>query len=211
MADRSRNWMRVAHAALLTVALAGCTTVRLSEPKQTATEQLLISTAIDKVVTQLTPEIPPGSKVFVDPQFVDMTPPDAALYPKYAIGSIRDHLLQQGVLLVDDRKAADVVVEPRSGAQSINHDTLLVGIPNFPIPIPLAGTVNFPEIALFKRDRQTGVAKLAITAYGQKTGKLTASTGPKVGASDRTQFVILLFFSWIDTDTVPKELQGTTQ
>lgn len=211
MADQSRNWMRVAHGVLLTMALAGCTTVRLSEPKQTATEQLLISAAIDNVVTQLTPEIPPGSKVFVDPQFVDTAPPDAALYPKYAIGAIRDRLLQQGALLVHERKAADVVVEPRSGAQSINHDTFLVGIPNFPIPIPLVGTVHFPEIALFKRDRQTGVAKLAITAYGQTTGKLTASTGPKVGASDRTQFVILLFLSWTDTDTVPPELQNRTQ
>src|SRR5258706_1901167 len=213
LSDRHHERLRLPCCAVVLVALplSGCSTIRLSEPRQTATEQLLISTAIDNVVAQLAPEIPPGSKVFVDPQFVDTTPPDAALYPKYAIGAIRDQLLRQGALLVDDKKAADVVVEPRSGAQSINHKNFLIGIPNFPIPIPLVGTVSFPDIALYKRDRQTGVAKLAITAYNQKTGKLTASTGPKAGASDRTQFVVLLFFSWTETDTVPKELQTRTK
>jgi hypothetical protein len=100
------------------LALAGCTTVRSTEPNQTATEQLLITTAIDHAAAELKPAIPTGSKVFVDPQYFDAAG-DSAPYPKYAMGAVRDELLQEGAHLVADRKSADIVVEPRSGAQSI--------------------------------------------------------------------------------------------
>src|ERR1700704_6329406 len=89
-------------------ALSGCATDRLTEPSQTATEQLLISTAVDHAVTQLNPTIPAGTKVFVDAQFVDSALGDAALYSKYAIASIRDLLLRRGIRLTDDRKGADM-------------------------------------------------------------------------------------------------------
>jgi hypothetical protein len=195
-----RRSTRLGLAALL--ALAGCTGVRSTEPNQTATEQLLITTAIDHAAADLNPAIPTGSKVFVDPQYFDAGT-DTAPYPKYAMGAVRDELLKDGAHLVDDRKSADIVVEPRSGAQSIDRDTFLIGIPKFSVPIPLAGGVDFPEIALFKRDRQTGVAKLAVTAYGAKDGALKASAGPDYGYSERTHRVILLLFAWTETDAPP--------
>jgi hypothetical protein len=188
------------YAALL--GLAGCTTDRLTEPGQTATEQLLISTAVDHAVANLDPTIPAGSKVFVDPQYFDNAPGDAALYTKYAIASIRDRLLRLGLKLVDDRKAADVVAEVRTGGQSIDHHDFLVGIPAIPIPIPLAGTVTTPKVAFFEHDRQTGVAKLAVTAYG-KDGALSASTGPTYGLSKREEWVLLLFVTWTKKDILP--------
>ncbi len=188
------------------VAMAGCTTVQLTEPGQTATEQLLISGAVDRAVAQINPTIPAGTKVFVDPQYFDTAPGDAALYAKYAIASVRDRLLHQGAHLVDDRKTADMVVELRTGAQSIDHHSFLIGIPAIPVPIPFAGTMTTPKIALFEKDRQTGIAKLALTAYG-KDGALTAATGPTYGDSDQTQWIVLLFFSWTDQDLLPESLK----
>ncbi len=198
--------MRLAVAAGA-LALAGCARERLNEPKHTGTEELLISTAIDHVVNQLKPTFPPGSKIFVDPQYFDTTPADEILYAKYAIGAVRDQLLKQGVRLVEDRKSADVVVEPRSGAESIDHDMFLIGIPSFDVPIPLAEKLTFPEIALFKKDRQTGVSKLAITAYAAKDGSLIDSVGPVLGYSDRTRRVVLLFYAWTETDAPPDDIQ----
>src|SRR6185437_4515287 len=194
-------------AAPVFLGLAGCTTVRLTEPPQTASEQLLISTAVDHVVAQLAPRLPPGSKVFVDPQYFDTAPADAVLYPKYTIGAIRDRLLREGVYLADDRKTADIILEPRSGAQSIDHHTTLIGIPSFPVPIPFAGNFTFPQVAFYEKDQQTGISKLAITAYSEKTGTLAASSGPALGLSEKTHYVLLLFFSWTDTDILPKALQ----
>jgi hypothetical protein len=187
-------------------ALSGCATDRLTEPSQTATEQLLISTAVDHAVIQLNPTIPAGTKVFVDAQFVDSAPGDAALYSKYAIASIRDLLLRRGIRLTDDRKGADMVAELRTGGQSIDHHNFLFGIPAIPVPIPLAGTIETPKLALFERDKQTGIAKLAITAY-DKNGALTTSTGPVYGFSERTSFTLLLAFSWQHSDLLPKDTE----
>jgi len=186
--------------------LAGCSTVRLTEPGQTASEQLLISVAVDHAVGQLNPKIPAGTKVFVDAQYFDDAPGDAALYTKYAVASIRDRLLQQGARLVDDRKSADMVAELRTGGQSIDHDDFLIGLPAIPIPIPLTGTVTTPKVPLFESDRQTGIAKLAITAYG-KDGALAASSGPVYGESDLTHKVVLLFISWTNQDLLPDALK----
>lgn len=193
-------------ALAVILGLTGCTTNRLTEPSQTGTEQLLISTAIDHAVDQLNPTIPAGTKVFVDAQYVDNAPGDAALYTKYVVASIRDRLLRQGAQLADDRKTADMVAELRTGGQSIDHHTTLVGLPAIPIPIPLVGTLSTPQIAFYSNDRQTGIAKLAITAYG-KDGALTASTGPTYGESNLTRWVLLLFFSGTDEDLLPEAMK----
>jgi hypothetical protein len=182
--------------------LAGCSTDRLTEPTETATEQLLVSTAVDAAVARLTPTITPGTKVFVDAQYVDTAPADAALYTKYAVASVRDRLLHLGARLVDDRKAADMVAELRSGGQSIEHHGFLVGLPSVPVPVPLTGTVTTPKLALFESDRQTGIAKLALTAY-DKDGRLAASTGPTYGESRTEDWTVLFFVSWNDQDILP--------
>jgi len=185
-------------------ALAGCTTDRVSEPGQTATEQLLISTAVDHAVGQLNPGIPAGTKVFLDAQYFDNAPGDAALYTKYAIASVRDLLLRKGAHLTDDRKIADVIAEVRTGGQSIDHHNFLLGIPAIPIPIPASGTVQTPKVALYEKDRQTGIAKLAITAY-DKNGALTTSTGPVYGYSRHVTSTVLFVISWQDEDLLPPD------
>jgi hypothetical protein len=154
---------RSATAIILTAFLTACTTTRLTEPAETSTEQLLISTAIDDAVAKLKPSLPGDATAYLDTSNFDMAPADAVLFPKYTIGAVRDALLRDGARLVDDKKKADLIVERRTGGQSIDHNTFLVGIPSFPIPIPFTSNAYFPEIALYKRDRQTGVAKLAVT------------------------------------------------
>jgi len=127
--------LRAALLAAAALALYGCSNGRLTEPPESATEQLLISTAVDHAVAALDVRLPPGTKAFVDPAYVDLAPADHVRYPKYLLGGLRDQLLRGGVRLVEKREAADVVVEPRSGAQSIDHDSFLIGMPSFAAPI----------------------------------------------------------------------------
>ncbi len=187
----------------MTLLLAGCSTQRLTEPSQTATEQLLVSTAVDHAVSNLKPPIAPGSKVFVDAQFFDAD--GAIVLPKYTIGAIRDLVLRSGGDLVDDRKAADLIVEMRNGTQSIDHHGFLIGIPAIPVPIPAIGTMTTPEVALFKRDRQNGVSKIALTLYNAKTGALAGSTSAVYGGSHDTSWTVLLLISWDTDDIAPPE------
>jgi hypothetical protein len=192
--------MSVFHVPILVFLLfaaGACTQMRESEPGRTATEQLLFSAAAERACDALAVRIPEGSKVFVDPGYIEGTD------SKYLLATLRDRILSRGGNLVVARDAADLVIEPRLGADSIDRKATLFGVPSFPVPIPLAGNLNFPELALFKRDRQQGVIKLALTSYDAKTGALRQSLEPVYGYSQRTEWVVLLFFGWQDNDLVP--------
>jgi hypothetical protein len=183
------------------VSISACGTERQSDPARTATEQLLISEAADRSADQLNLNIPPGSKVFVDSSNIDGTD------SKYAIATMRAHILELGADLVADRNSADVIVEIRSGALSIDQNTSLVGIPALPIPIPLAGNITVPEIALFKKAQREGVAKFGGIAYGAKDGKLIGISEPQFGYAHEGQHVFMMFFSWETRDFNPEKKQ----
>jgi len=182
---------------LLLLSLAACSQLRESQPGRTATEQLVFSTAADRVCDQLTINLPPGSKVFVDASYVEGTD------SKYLVASLRDRILRRGGNLVAARDQADLVFEPRVGALSIDRKTTLVGIPSIPVPIPLAGDLNLPELALFKRDRRQGVVKLALTTYDAKSGALRSSQAPAYAFSHQTDWVVMLLVSWETNDLMP--------
>lgn len=183
----------------LVVTVGACTIRNESNPPRTATEQLLISTAADRAAARLNLDMPPNSKVFVDSSNID------GLDSKYAIATMRERILKLGAQLVADRGAADVVVEIRSGALSVDENNFLIGIPQFDVPIPLAGEIPFPEIALFKRAERDGVAKFAGVGYGAKDGKLLGATEPQFGFSQEKRYVLLLFFSWERRDFIPEK------
>src|SRR3546814_525808 len=119
--------------------VSACTTARETSPSRTATEQLLISAAADRAANALALNIPPASQVYVADTYFEGTD------SKYAIAALRARLLTLGARLVDERPQADVVVDLRSGALSIDESKTLVGVPGFDLPIPLAGPLGVPE------------------------------------------------------------------
>jgi hypothetical protein len=186
-------------AALLVLALLlpGCATVRQTDPPVTANQQLLITSAVDRAVSRLQLPLPAGSKVFFDPANVDLD--GTVVYPRYAIAAVRGHLLRQGAQLTAVREEADVVVEMRTGAQSINDRKMLFGLPGLTVPVPLWGAFAIPEIPLFKLHRETGRSKLALVAY-DRDGRFIADTGPIYGEAVRKHWVVLILFSHSSQD-----------
>ncbi|HUR42162.1 MAG TPA: DUF6655 family protein [Verrucomicrobiae bacterium] len=182
--------------------LAGCVTARQTDPPVTATEQLLISTAVDNAAAQLQLQFPPGSKVFVDAGYVDMD--STVIYPRYALASVRRRLLQLGAHLTTDRDKATVIVELRSGAQSVNDYRMLVGTPSFSLPVPLAGNLVIPEVPLFRLHEETGISKLALVAYDAE-GRLIGEAGPHFGEARRRHWVVLFVFSRSDQNIQPDQ------
>lgn len=191
--------IRLLSALLLVSALVACTTRRESNPQRTATEQLLISAAADRAAEELRLDLPQGSRVFVDSSNIE------GLDAKYAVGVMRERVLELGGRLVPSRGDADVVVEVRMGALSIDESKFLLGIPEFSIPIPASDSVTFPELALFKRAERRGVAKFAGVGYDAKSGELLSVSGPQFGFSHETRFGLLLFFSWERRDFIPED------
>jgi hypothetical protein len=151
----------------LVFAAAGCGTTRMTDTQRTATEQLLVSNAIDQAVSQLGIQDLAGKPVFFDAQYLD-----GVVDRGYLVSSIRQHLLASGCLLQEERAKADYVVEARSGGVGTNRNALLIGVPQMNVPALVPGQPSsIPEIPLAKKTDQEGVAKIAVFAYNRRTGQ----------------------------------------
>lgn len=183
--------VRLLTSCLAILCLPACTTMRSTDPERTATEQLLISTAADKQAQSLDFGVPAGKRVFIEA--ANFEGYDA----KYAIAAIRQQALVKGLRLTDEKKDAECIIEIRAGALSVDQRDMLVGIPKFDLPVPLAGgAFTFPEIALYKRDTQQGIAKFSTAAYDAKDGRLIATASPAADSSFQKKTILLFFISW---------------
>jgi hypothetical protein len=150
------------------VLVAGCGVTRSTDTVRTATEQLLISDAIDRAVQTMNLQTLSGQTVFLDDSKLGDT-----VDRNYYISTLRQQLLANGCELRDQKDQADFVVEARAGAIGTDRNDLLFGIPSMNVPmIPLVQPVPsaIPEIPIAKRKDQRGVAKIAVFAYHRASG-----------------------------------------
>ncbi len=153
----------------------GCGTTRTSNTVRTATEQLLISDAIDRAVQSINFSKLAGQAVYFDERHLYEVVDDG-----YLISSLRQHLLASGCILKDDREQATFIIEPRAGAIGTDNDELLFGIPatNLPQMALVPGLpAAVPEVPIIKRRHQRGIAKIAVFAYRRDTGEPVWQSG----------------------------------
>jgi len=181
-------------AAVLVALLSGCHSLNVSEPKRTAAEQLLLSTAADRGLEDVKLEPLRGKKVFLEEQYFQ------SYDQEYILGAIRELISTNGAFLVRKIDDADIIVEARSGGLGIDTRTSLFGIPALPIPIPFVGTLATPEIALYKAELHDSTGKFALLAYDNKTGGYVHSTGSLAGKAYFNYYKLLGFFNWRSTD-----------
>lgn len=189
------------HLLLLLVPffLLGCATSNMTNPPRSATEQLLLSTAADRAIAGMHLAELNGKRVFVDTNYLD------GYDYKYALGAIRDACSRSGGLLVGAVTNSEIVVEPRSGALSTDSNDSIIGIPQTAVPIPFAGTITLPELAIYKNARQNSIAKLALLIYETDSGQHVYSTGPAVGRAYNRYYKLLSFITWTRTDIPEKQ------
>jgi hypothetical protein len=146
----------------------------LTDSSRTATEQLLVSGAVDDSVARISFQVLSGKKVFLDTQYLSDNPDKG-----YVISSLRQHLLAHNCILTEKREEATYVVEARCGGIGTDRNDVLVGIPQMQIPsIPgIASGSAVPEIPFAKKTEQRGVAKLAVFAYNRTTGRPVWQSG----------------------------------
>jgi hypothetical protein len=167
-------WVRVCRLALVAaLGAAGCGTTRVTDTQRTATEQLLVSNAVDQAVSQLDFRVLAGKPVYFDAQYLA-----GSIDRGYVVSSLRQHLLASGCILQEDRAQATYVVEARSGGIGTDRHQVLIGVPEMNVPSLLPGQPTLiPEIPLAKRTDQKGVAKLAVFAYNRRTGRPVWQSG----------------------------------
>ena len=104
-----RLWILLA-AGMITFA-AGCGSTRTTDTSRTATEQLLISDAVDRALEKMSFKELSGFSVFLDTSRVS-----GATDKDYLIGAVRQKLATDGAALRENRTDADVIVELFVGA-----------------------------------------------------------------------------------------------
>lgn len=173
------RFCRILNAIILIASAAGgfvgCGITRSTDTARTATEQLLVTDAIDRAIESMNLQPLAGQSIFLDDSKVT-----DAVDRNYYISTLRQHLLANGCQLKDKREDADFVVEARAGAIGTDRNDLLFGIPTTQVPAipliqPLPSTI--PEVPLAKRKDQRGIAKLALFAYHRATGKPVWQSG----------------------------------
>jgi hypothetical protein len=172
-----RQPMQASALTMLLAVLVGCGTTRMSDSKRTATEQLLVSQAIDRAVMRIDVRPLAGRKVFLETAFMDDVEDG-----KYLESALRHQLMATGCRLAKDRDAADVVVEARAGAVGTDRSSVLLGIPATSVTLK-GNETSTPELVLAKRSEQRGVAKLSVYAYERESGQPVWQSGEEHVAS----------------------------
>jgi len=188
-----------AYLLLLALLAAGCSTTDMTNPARSVSEQLLLSTAADRALTNGDFSVFSGKKVFFDASYFD------SYDSKYVLGAIRDALSSAGALLVDDKTNSTIIVEARSGGLADDSSESLIGIPKMGMPVPLSGSLSIPELPFYKSQKQRSIAKFVVLAFETKSRQHFYSSGPLVGHAYNNNHAIF-FLSWNTTD-IPEKLK----
>lgn len=164
MMSRARLFVRIG-LAFASVMTTGCGTSRWSDSKRTATEQMLVSDAVERAVMLIDMRPLAGQSVFLDTAILDEVNDG-----KYLTSALKHQLLASGCQLAADKENATVIVEARAGAIGTDRNDFLLGLPT--TSVSLMGTgATIPEIAAYKRTDQRGVAKVNLFAIEKATGR----------------------------------------
>lgn len=186
-------WKAVVLAAA-GMAWCGCHSTKVTEPQRSVTEQFLLSAAAERAVAEVDLSVLKGRKVFVQERYFK------GYDEAFAIGAIRERISKAGALMMGQEAAADVIVEIRSGGLGLDTRESLFGIPALNMPIPLAGPVSTPEIALYKSAMADSAGKFALFAYERVSGEHLHATGTMAGTAYFHHYRFLGLLNWRLTD-----------
>jgi hypothetical protein len=167
----------------LVVSTGGCTSTKQSNTSRTATEQLLISNAVDQSLNKIDFTPLAGTAVFVEEKYID------CVDKGYIIGSVRHKLLQAGATLATKPEEADAIMEVRSGGVGTDVTSSYLGVPGFTAP----GMIGIPDIKLATRDSQKAVAKIGIVVYSVTSKRELGEGGVSMARADDTNTYVLGF------------------
>ncbi len=185
-------------AVVMTVA-SGCGTTK----SYTATDQLLMSDAVDSTVAKL--DFSPLSlkKVYLDVTYLKTQRNSLLIDSDYVISSLRQQMVSAGVFLVEGREDAEIIAEARLGALGLDGHNVTYGIPSSSAlsaastaltQTPILPTI--PEVSLARREAKTGAAKLAVFAYERETREPYWQSGIATATSNARDTWVLGVGPW---------------
>jgi hypothetical protein len=176
------------------VSIPACGTTQ----SQLATQQLIMSDAVDRAVAKLDFRVLSGKRVFLDDRYIQNIKGLGFVNSEYIISAVRQQLLAAGCLLQDSADKADYIVEARVGALGTDQHDVTYGIPASKALSTLADVIpnvpdlpTIPELSVARRSDQFGAAKIAVYAYHRATRTPVWQSGTSVAISDAKNSWIL--------------------
>src|SRR5262245_38918246 len=111
------------------LALAGCAAGCGINKSRLATEQVVVSDAVDRAVASIDFSPLSGRRVYFDTQYLDGVNMGPNGNVKYVVSSLRQQMLAYDCRLQDKAETADYIVEGRVGVLSNDGHEVTYGIP----------------------------------------------------------------------------------
>lgn len=165
---------------LMLALFSGCGTTK----EQQATEQLLLSDAVDRSVSTIDFRPLSGEKVYLDTSYLRSVKATTFVNADYVTSALRQQVIAAGCYLQDSSADADIIIEARIGTLGYDDHRVTLGVPensaiNSTVSLfPGAPSVpQIPEIAVARRDNREGAAKVAAFAYDRETREAVWQSG----------------------------------
>lgn len=170
--DIALNKLALLCSGAVCALLVGCGTTK----SYTATEQLLMSDAVDATVAQLDFSALSNKKVYLDSTYFTTTKGPQLIDSDYVLSSLRQQMTSYGVLLSENRADAELIAEARLGALGYDGHSVSYGMPASGTLSTAASAVtgtpllpSLPEISLARKELKQGAAKVAVFVYDRQT------------------------------------------
>jgi hypothetical protein len=157
---------------LLAVAASGCGTTR----EYNASQQLVMSDAVDRSISMIDFRPMSGQKVYLDTSYLRHVKGEGFVNSEYVTSALRQQVVAAGCLIQDSASTADIIIEARIGTLGADDHSVMYGIPEnniFSVTaslIPGAPNVPvLPEVAFARREAREAAAKIACFAYDRET------------------------------------------
>ncbi|WZO97701.1 DUF6655 family protein [Isosphaeraceae bacterium EP7] len=176
MADLTRALI----VALTLAPLGGCAgvTAKITGSARAGSEQLMLTGTANRAIDCVDFRPLAGARAYLD---TSMLKADDAGWLQF---NLRRSMARQGLLLVETRKDAQVVVEVAAAAYGTDEVDRRMNIPGANITpglFPLA-TASMQTQAITRKSRQDAVVKLALAAYDVSSHRLVWESGDIVRA-----------------------------
>ncbi|MCC2642555.1 MAG: hypothetical protein K0S45_2968 [Nitrospira sp.] len=190
---------------------AGCSIEQeISRTPRTAVEQLLLTSAVERALTNLTLTLPlkadlhlEVSGFYIDRARLTMRDQTSGVVqdPTVDLLLVKDSVaVSLGRMGYRIRRREDqpaylvkIAIESLGTMQGLTF----VGMPPIQsVIIPFA----LPELTLYKRQAQVGYARLRLDAFDNFTGEYKGSSATIIGRTYYDQYTALFYIIWIDTD-----------
>jgi hypothetical protein len=165
---------------MATAMISGCGSTKL----QQATEQLVLSDAVDRSVAQIDFRPLAGRKVFFDTTYLKTVKNESFVNADYVISAMRQQIIAAGCLVVETLNEAELVIEGRIGTLGMDDHRLTYGVPENNALASTASLIStaptipsIPEIAFARRESREGAAKVAAFAYDRETRQAVWQSG----------------------------------